>query len=141
MKSIGLSGVKQRVVDIRRPVIERREQESQLRRCNHLPRKAVELIVPREESQLRLLRLDRADGTDKVREHLVRGICIHLVVFVPMGNVIGIIGQKNQIVALLHVQGFDDLLIECLPQLPVLQRTCTQIHQKLMFLTVHHLLC
>ena len=81
----------------------------------------MELIFAGEVSQLHLSVLHRADATDDVGKDLVGGVRLHLVIPPPMGNIVGIMGQEDQVIALAHVQRLDDRLIKLLPGGAVLQ--------------------
>ena len=63
--------VKESVIDICCPVIECREQKTQLRRSDGLPGSTVEFIVTGKISQLYLALLDGAHHTDDIGEHLI----------------------------------------------------------------------
>ena len=135
---IGLAGVEQGVVEVGRPVVEGREQEAQLRRRHHPAGGAgVELVVAGEVAQLRLALLYRTDAADKVGEHGVRAV--HGVVFGPVGHVVDVVSQQDQVVALLQLQGADELLIKTLPQGAVLQLAVPKGGEQPVLLAVRHL--
>ena len=56
-----------------------------------------------------------------------------------MGNVIGVVGHEDQVIALAHVEAFDDPLIKRIPPLRILQARFPQPHQGAVFVAVHHL--
>ena len=64
---VRLAGIEQRVVDVGRPVVKRREEETQLRLADDLVGAvAVELVLRRVEAQRGLALLDRADAADSL---------------------------------------------------------------------------
>ena len=100
----------------------------------------MELVVSREEAQLHLALLHRADAADDVGEHLVRGVGLELVVLPPAGHVVGVVGQEDQVAAVPHIQALDDLLIKGLPGLAVLEAGGAQGGEQLVLGAVRHLL-
>ena len=68
-------------------------------------------------------------------------ICLRLAVFALIGNIIGIIGHQEQIVAAVHVERPDDTVIKCLSGFSIFQLAIPQSHEKPVFLAVRHLLC
>ena len=100
----------------------------------------MELIVPGEIAQLSPSLLHRADAADEVAEHLFAGIPVHLAVLAPVGHIIGVGPQQDQIVVLPHVQGAGDLLVKGIPGLRVLQLGRPQGGEQAVLLAVRHLL-
>ena len=138
---VGLFGVEQGVVEVGGPVVKGGKEESQLRRGHNLAGDtAVELVLPGKKAQLQLSVLDRADAADDIGEHRVGGVVLRLAVSALVGDVIGVVGQEDQVVAPLHVQGLYHLLIEGLPDRPVLQLGVPQPHEQPVLLAVRHLL-
>ena len=80
----------------------------------------MELIVSGEKAKLRFPVLDRADAAKDVAEHLIGGVWLKLVVFAPVRHIIDIAGQEDQVVAVLHLQGINDGLIESVPGFRIL---------------------
>ncbi len=91
-------------------------------------------------AQLQLRRLDRTDGADDIAEDLLGAVCQLLAVAAPSGDVIGIGSQQDEIIALTHVHGLDDLPAEGLPGLLILQCSLPQGLQQPMLRAVHDLL-
>ena len=141
MELVRLPAVKQGVVKVGRPVIKGREQKAKLRLAHDLLlHRDVELVLPMEVSQLRRPILHRADAADEVAEHLFAGIPVYLAVLAPVGHIIGVGPQQDQIVVLPHVQGADDLLVKGIPGLRVLQLGRPQGGEQAVLLAVRHLL-
>ena len=141
VEGIRLPAVKQGVVEIGRPVVKGREQEAQLRLAHDLLLQGdVEGVLSVEVPQLRRPVLHRADAADEVAEHLLAGVPVHLAVPAPVGHVVGIGAQQDQVVALPHVQGLDDPLVKGLPGLRVLQLGVPQGGEEPVLLAVRHLL-
>ena len=137
---IGLPAVKESVIDICCPVIECREQKTQLRRSDGLPGSAVEFIVTGEVSQFHLALLDGAHHTDDVGEHLIRGIRLQGIILAPMGDIVAVTGQEQQVTAVPHVQTVNYLVVKGLAGLVVLKLGIPQCGEQAVFLTVHYLL-
>ena len=137
---IGLPAVKESVIDICCPVIECREQKTQLRRSDGLPGSTVEFIVTWKISQLYLALLDGAHNTDDVGEHLIRGIRLQGIILAPMGNIVAVTGQEQQVTAVPHVQTVNYLAVKGLAGLVVLKLGIPQCGEQAVFLTVHYLL-
>ena len=55
------------------------------------------------------------------------------------GHVIGVVGQQNQVVAAVHIQRLDDLIIERLTHRRVFEFSLPQRHQQLVLGAVHDL--
>lgn len=136
----GLSGVKESVVDICCPVIKGREQKAKLRRSDSLSGSTVKFIVPREISQLYLALLDGAHHTDDVGEHLIRGIRLQGIILAPMGDIVAVTGQEQQVTAVPHVQTVNYLVVKGLAGLVVLKLGIPQCGEQAVFLTVCYLL-
>lgn len=84
---VGAACIIQGVIDVGRPVVKGGEEEAQLRGTDDLPRRqVVELVLLGEVAQLRLALLHRIDAADKVREGLVRGVRLKLVITAPWGT-------------------------------------------------------
>ena len=116
------------------------EEKAQLRRGNHLSGgAAVELVLPGEVAQLHLALLHRADGADNVGEDGVRRVLLGLAVRVPVGDVVGVVGEEDKVVDIPHVQAVDDLLVEGLPGLQVLQGAAAQGGEQFVLLALHNL--
>ena len=101
---------------------------------------AVELVVPGKVAQLRLSRLDRADGADKIGKLRFRRILLRKIVLAAVRNVIVVVGDQKQVVRVAHVERRDHLFIEALAERIVLQLARAQGHQELVLLAFHHLL-
>ena len=85
---ICLSGIEQGIVDIGRTIVKGWEHESQFRCSNDLAGTTVELIISREEAQLRFALLHRTDTANDIGEYGIGCICVHLVVFVLTGDIV-----------------------------------------------------
>ena len=85
---ICLSGIEQGIVDIGRTIIKGWEHESPLRCSNDLTGTTVELIISREEAQLRFALLHRTDTANDIGEYSIGCICVHLVVFVLTRDIV-----------------------------------------------------
>lgn len=122
MELICFSGIEQGVIDVRCPVIKGREKEAKLRRRHDLPLgAAVKLIFPWEKAQLHLPVLYRADRADNVLEYLVGAVSLGLTILSPVRNIVCVMRQKDQIIALSHIQAFNHLLIKGIPGRSILQ--------------------
>ena len=136
-----LAEVVQGVVEIGGAVVEGREEEAQLRLAhNLLGHAAVKLVFPGEEAQGRFPVLHRADGADQVGEDLIGGVRLQVVVLAAVGHVVGVVGQEDKVVAVVHVQGLDYPLEEGLPGGSILEGRLPQGHQEPVLLAVRHLL-
>ena len=138
---ICLSGIEQGIVDIGRTIVKGGEQESQFRCGNNLAGTTVELIVSGEEAKLSLALLHRTDTANDIGEYGIGCICIHLVVFVLMGNIVCVMCQEDQVIAVPKVKRVDDFLIELLTDVTVFQLRIAQRHEEAMLITVSYLLC
>ena len=136
------SGIEKCIVNVCRPVIESRKEETKFRLRNDLTgHTTVEFIIPGEKAQFRFSVLDRADAAENVAEYLVGSVWLEIIVFAPVRHIVDITGQENQIVAVLHLQGVNDNLIEFMPNLRILQFRIPHGSQQTVFIAVHHLLC
>ena len=99
----------------------------------------MELVLPGEVAQLHLALLHRADGADNVGEDGVRRVLLGLSVRVPVGDVVGVVGEEDKVVDIPHVQAVDDLLVEGLPGLQVLQGAAAQGGEQFVLLALHNL--
>ena len=136
---ICLSGIEQSIVDIGRTIVKGREQESKFRCGNDLADTTVELVVSGEESQLSFALLHRTDTANDIGEYGIGCICIHLVVFVLTGDIVCVICQEDQVVAVPKVKRVDDFLIELLTDVTAFQLRIAQRHEKAMLITVSYL--
>ena len=100
----------------------------------------MELVFPRKVAQLHFAALDRADAAEDVLEDLIGGVGLERAVAAPVGHVVGIVGQKDEVVALPHVQRLDDLLIEGGAGAGVLQGGGAQGGEEAVLVAVRHLL-
>ena len=100
----------------------------------------MELIFARAVAQLQVAVLHGAHAAHNVAEHRVALIRAILAVFAPVGHIVGVVGQQDQIIALPHVQTVDDRLIELLPHLAVLQPGVPQGHEAAVLVAARHLL-
>ena len=116
---ICLSGIEQGIVDIGRTIVKGWEHESQFRCGNDLAGTTVELIISREESQLRFALLHRTDTANDIGKYGIGCIFIHLVVFVLMGDIVCVMCQEDEVVAVPKVKRVDDFLIELLTDVTV----------------------
>ena len=73
-------------------------------------------------------------------EHCVRDLVEGQAVLGLEGHVIGIVGQQHQVVAVIHIQRLDDLIVERLAHGRVLELGFPQRHEQLVFGAVHDLL-
>ena len=119
MDLICLSGIEQGIVDIGRTIVKGWEHESQFRCGNDLAGTTVELIISREESQLRFALLHRTDTANDIGKYGIGCIFIHLVVFVLMGDIVCVMCQEDEVVAVPKVKRVDDFLIELLTDVTV----------------------
>ena len=136
---ICLSGIEQGIVDISRTIVKGGEHESKFRCGNDLADTTVELVVSGEESQLSFALLHRADTANDIGEYGIGCICIHLIVFVLPGDIVCVICQEDQVVAVPKVKRVDDFLIELLTNLTIFQFRVAQCHEKAMLITVSYL--
>ena len=140
MELICFSGIEQGVIDVRCPVIKGREKEAKLRRRHDLPLgAAVKLIFPWEKAQLHLPVLYRADRADNVLEYLVGAVSLGLTILSPVRNIVCVMRQKDQIIALSHIQAFDHLLIKGIPGRSILQGGRPELREQPVLRAIHHL--
>ena len=99
----------------------------------------MELIVSGEEAQLRFALLHRTDTANNIGEYGIGCICINLVVFILVGDIVCVICQEDQVVAVPKVKRVDDFLIELLTDLTIFQFRVAQCHEKTMLITVSYL--
>ena len=100
----------------------------------------MELVLPGAVAQLQLAVPHRADAAHDVGEHGIARIRLHFIILAPVGHIVGVMGQQDEVIALPHVQAVDDRLIKLLPHLTVLQPGIPQGHESAMFVAVRHLL-
>ena len=104
----------------------------------------MELVFSGIVTEFQFAVFDRTYGTDKVAVYLIivsnivllRGT-VKVIVFV-VGNVIGIIGTENKIIAVSHIQVLYDFLEEGLACICLI---LPEGHQKAVLFTVHDLFC
>ena len=82
--------------------------------------------------------LHRADSTNDICIGFFGLIFLEGIIPGLKGYIVGIAGQKNQII-FLHHNGVNDLLIKLMQQFFVLQLGLAQVHQQLVLLRVCHL--
>ena len=99
----------------------------------------MEAALPADIVEGGLCLLHRADGAENVAELLGGIILLHYIVLAFIVDVIGVIGQQDQAVAL-QIQRLDDPAEEGLHRVLVLQRGVPQRHEQPMLIAVHHLL-
>ena len=134
-------GVVQGVINIGRPVVKGREQESQRRGGNHLVHRAVvEQLFLRDVVKIRLGLLDGADGAENEGVGLVGIVRLRIAVLALEGNVVAVAAQQNQVIAL-DGNGVDDLLAEFPAKRVVRQLGLPQIHEHFMLRGACHLTC
>ena len=99
----------------------------------------MELLFLHMKAEAGFGQLHRTDGADDVGEHLVGALREAAAVPALVGYVVGVVGQKNQVVGLHGYRG-DDLPVELLRRILILQPGGPQGLQQLVLLTLHHLL-
>ena len=122
--------VVERMVNIRRSVIESRKHETNLRHRHHpVPLPVFEHLLCRGIGKCRLRKIDRADRALEVAEHGAGRIQhLDLIRRLPR-NIIVVVQKKDQIVFAGRI-AFDDLIIESIQKLLVLQLAFRQAVQK-----------
>ena len=111
----GVAAVIERVIDVRPPVVERREQEAERGRGDRLPggyaaEGALLGKVPQRDGGI----LHGADRADDETEHLVAGL-VRLAVRAAVRHVVGVAREQNEIVLPLHIERGDDARIQLVP--------------------------
>lgn len=133
-------GVVEGIIEVGGALVKGGEEEACLRRRDDPVRlQVVEGIFIDKVAQGGLGQLHRADGAQDVGEHLVGGVVHPLPVFGPVGDVIGVVGQEDEIVPL-QGEGGDDPLEQGLHGLFVRQGGAPQGHEEPVLVAVHHLL-
>ena len=139
MVILGIFIVIQCVINIGAAVIKSREQESQLRRGDHIGHVAVMKILGfRDVMQRCLGLLHRADGAENISKVLVGIISLEGIVPALEGHIVAVAAQQDHIGGI-QIQILHHLLIEGHAGLGLLQLGFAKIHQKLMFLAAGHL--
>ena len=124
------AGIIKSIIDIGAAVIKGRKQKAQLgRRDQPVRLAAVKPVVMRVIAQSRLGHFDRADAAKNVGKHLRRGVVLPLPVLRPVGHVVGVVGQQDQVIPL-DRKGADHLLIKGLHRLFILEGGTPQRHQQ-----------
>lgn len=103
-------GVVEGIIEVGGALVKGGEEEACLRRRDDPVRlQVVEGIFIDKVAQGGLGQLHRADGAQDVGEHLVGGVVHPLPVFGPVGDVVGVVSQEDEIVPL-QGEGGDDPL-------------------------------
>lgn len=90
-------GVVQGVIDVGRPVVKGREQESQRGGGDHLVHRAVvEQLFLRDVVEIRLCLLDGADGAEDKSVGLVGIVRLRIAVLALEGNIVAVAAQQDR---------------------------------------------
>ena len=100
----------------------------------------MELVLPGAVAQFQPAVLHRADAAHDIGEHGIALVSAVLTVLTPVGHIIGVMSQQDEIIAIPHVQAVDNRLIKLLPHLNLLQLGIPQGHEAAVFVAVRHLL-
>ena len=90
-------------------------------------------------AQLHLAVLDGTDGADDVGKNGVGGIGHDAVVLCSVGHIIDVMGQKDEIVGIPHIQRLHRLLEEFQAQSLVLQVSIPKVREQTVLLPFRHL--
>ena len=126
-------------IEVRGPVIKSREQEARLRRRHHpVRRNGAEAVFIDIKAQGVLGELHRADAAEHVSKYLVGGILLPHAIAAPIGHIVRVTGQQDQVVPL-HRRALDDLLKQRADRAGVLQPGVPQGHEQMVLLPLRYL--
>ena len=135
----GVFGIIEGIIEIGGAFIEGGEQKARFRRTDDpVGIQVGEGILPLGKAEGSLRELHRADAAKHIAENLAGLLRIPLAVPAAVGHVIGVIGQKDEIVAL-YLQGSDGLFVKTAAGGGVVKLGAAQRHKQAVLVAVRHL--